>query len=74
MGDAHGPSSLPPEPTVVRAPGPDAPRLRIKERAVLRKFEGDIQTDEHLLEVIVAEDGVITEHWRRGDGTAPPDG
>lgn len=51
--------------------------LEITERAVLRKFDGDL-TPEQMetsvpAEVIVAVDGKVVDHWRKGDDREPPE-
>jgi transcription termination factor NusB len=49
--------------------------LTLKERAVLRKFPADIEVTEDSIpdEVVVAEDGVIVDHWFKGDDREPPE-
>lgn len=50
----------------------DVSKLRIsKVRTVLRKFSDDEKTD--LLEVIVTEDDVLIETWKKGDSRPPPE-
>jgi hypothetical protein len=50
----------------------------VHERAVLHKFDGDVDDvdqaikDGKLLEAIALEDGLIVEHWHKGDETDPP--
>lgn len=42
---------------------PDEPLVRLRERAVLRKFDGDIEPGKTPVEVLLIEDGTITGHW-----------
>ena len=42
-----------------------------KVRIVLRKFSDNSKTD--LKEVIVTEDGVLIETWKKGDSRPPPE-
>jgi hypothetical protein len=51
----------------------EAAGLVLQEHAVLRKYEGDEQTPEHLLEVIVMDDGVVTDRWYRGEDRDAPE-
>jgi hypothetical protein len=51
---------------------PDQPRLVVKENVVVRKFDGDICDDEHLAEVLVIEDGVLIDQWKKGDPRDAP--
>jgi hypothetical protein len=44
----------------------EAPKVKVKEVAVLRKYEGDDQSGEPL-ETIVIEDGVIVDRWLKGE-------
>lgn len=45
----------------------DLPKVRLVERMMLKKFDGPIQTNEHLLEVCIIEDGVVIDYWCRDD-------
>ena len=47
-------------------------KLGVSEvRTVLRKFSDEAKTD--LLEVIVAENGVRIDQWKKGDSRPPPE-
>jgi hypothetical protein len=43
----------------------DLSQVRVTERIELKKFDGDVQDDEHLMEITVAEDGIVLGHWER---------
>lgn len=57
----------------------DGPHFVLHERAVLRKYEGEVgdmspeEAEEALFEAIVIEDGVITERWQKGDTRDAPE-
>ena len=46
-------------------------KLAVKERTVLRKFSDEAKTD--LLEVIISENGVRLDQWKKGDSRPPPE-
>lgn len=56
-------------------------RVRIKETAVLKKFDGDWtdeqieagEADAHITERIVVEDGTVVEHWVKEGAGGPED-
>ncbi len=47
----------------------DITNAKVRERVVLRKFEGDVQSGQEPepVEAIVIIDGQITERWFKGD-------
>jgi len=55
----------------------ERPRLRLVERVVVKKYQGDWtdeqkdsgEADHALLEVVTLENGEVIDHWRRSDGT-----
>lgn len=61
----------------------DAPQVQVHERAVLRKFDGDWTDQEMadgtatsagaLAEALVMQDGVIVDHWHRGEERDAPE-
>jgi hypothetical protein len=51
----------------VKNPSDDEQRFKITERVVLKKFEGELTSQEaevaQPIEVLVVEDGVIVDRW-----------
>lgn len=47
----------------------DPSKVRLVERMTLKKFDGPIQDNAHLVEMCVIEDGIVIDYWCREDQT-----
>lgn len=49
----------------------EVPEVKVSERSVLKKFDGDLTPEQmevaNPVEILVIQDGEIVDHWRRGD-------